>query len=147
MDTAANRPLNALRRFFDAYLVERDADKALRCVAPSFHWIGTGAFERTVGRAELRKLMEEDVRNEPEPYVYTFNALHTPDDVPFVGGDAIFTKRLPDGQSLSLETRCSEKALDELSRQSRKTRSTCPRTACPAGSSAAILKRGSRSTS
>ncbi len=152
MDTAANRPLNALRRFFDAYLVERDADKALRCVAPSFHWIGTGAFERTVGRAELRRLMEEDVSNEPEPYVYTFNALHTPDDIPFVGGDAIFTKRLPDGQSLSLETRCSalcgedgllrtlhlsvpnaaqdegeffpmrfgEKALDELSRQSRK---------------------------
>ena len=151
MDTIADCPLNVLRRFFDTYLVERDADKALRCVTPTFHWIGTGAFERASGHGELKRLMEEDIRNEPEPYSYTFKDFHTQDGL-FAGGNAIFTKQLSDGREISLETRVSavcgedgllravhisvpnaaqnegeffpmrfgEKALDDLSRQSRK---------------------------
>ncbi len=151
MNAVADCPSDALRRFFDAYLLERDADKALRCVAPSFHWIGTGAFERAVGHGELKRLMDEDIRTEPEPYSYAFKDFHTQDGL-FAGGNAIFAKRLSDGREISLETRVSavcgedgllravhisvsnaaqdegeffpmrfgEKALDDLSRQSRK---------------------------
>ena len=78
MNATATRSLDVIRRFFHAYLWERDLKSVERCLADDVRWIGTGAFERAgEGFHDFRELLNEEFRLEPGPYPHELSNLHT----------------------------------------------------------------------
>ncbi len=111
MDETVARSLEAVHRFFRAYLRERDPERIARCLCDDAHWIGIGASGRTgQGRKNFRALLREEFRPTPEPRDYELcNMLARPcgEDYACVDGDLLLSGVLPGGETARREMRFS----------------------------------------
>lgn len=117
MNATATRSLDVIRRFFHAYLWERDLKSVERCLADDVRWIGTGAFERAgEGFHDFRELLNEEFRLEPGPYPHELSNLHTVrggSDSFYVDGDLAISRDLPGGNTLRVNMRISAMCREE----------------------------------
>lgn len=109
MESIASRATNVVRRFFDAYLRERDLYAVSRCVTDDVRWIGTGAFERAgEGFRHYLDILREELESDPEGYGLTLRDLRA---VPlgeaacYVEGDLWIDRCLPGGGTHRLDVR------------------------------------------
>lgn len=61
-----------LQAMMQAYLVDRDTEKALSFFTENAHSIGTGAQEIALNKAELRILLEDEIHIDPQPFQIAF---------------------------------------------------------------------------
>ena len=92
MQTLASRSVAIVRRFFDAYLRQRNPEKTLGCLTDDICWIGTGAFERAgKGCRDCRALLMQEFEVAPGPYVFDLENLRTAgvESACYVEGDLV----------------------------------------------------------
>ncbi len=64
----AGDAVKTVREFFDAYLVRRDIDRTLACLADQVQWIGTGKSELVCGRAQAERALRAEFSSMPDPF-------------------------------------------------------------------------------
>ena len=84
--------MDIVRRFFDAYLRQRNPEKTLGCLTDDVCWIGTGAFERAGrGYRDCRALLMEEFESAPGSYPFELENLRTAgtESACYVEGDLV----------------------------------------------------------
>lgn len=72
---AHKRAFERLKAMMHAYLVERDAEKALTFYTEDVQSIGTGVQEVAFNKEQLRRLLEEEIRIDPLPFQISFEQV------------------------------------------------------------------------
>ena len=146
MQTIASRSEDVVRRFFDAYLHLRDLDKTLDCLADDIRWIGTGDFERAGrGFCDCRELLIEEFKATPGSFDVKLRNLYSVEagEACYTDGDmSVVDPSSGKGVNVRISAMCGE-VPDGRCLILGAARSSCLRTAFPAGLSAAISKRAS----
>ena len=111
MDATAARSIDAVRRFFRAYLRERNPEKTAHCLCEDVRWIGIGA-SGTIGEGleAFRALLREEFRAIPGPRDYELRnarAFVCGADCACAGGELLLSGTSPDGEAARLEMRFS----------------------------------------
>ena len=111
MDATAARSIDAVRRFFRAYLRERNPEKTAHCLCEDVRWIGIGA-SGTIGQGleAFRALLREEFRAIPGPRDYELRnarAFVCGADCACAGGELLLSGTSPDGEAARLEMRFS----------------------------------------
>lgn len=55
-----------VRRFFDAYLIQRNIEQALECLTEDIHWVGTGKSQIVHGKPQVAQVLRAEFCNSPE---------------------------------------------------------------------------------
>ena len=55
-----------VKRFFDAYLNQRDIGNTLGCLTEGIHWVGTGKSEMVYGRSQAEEALQAEFSQAPE---------------------------------------------------------------------------------
>lgn len=55
-----------VRRFFDAYLNQRNIENTLDCLTEGIHWVGTGKSEMVYGRSQAAEALRAEFSQSPE---------------------------------------------------------------------------------
>lgn len=65
-------PLELLKQFCIADYVERDREKALRCLSSDIHWFGTSDAEDVYSISEADEYIRKEIASSPAPYKIRF---------------------------------------------------------------------------
>lgn len=72
---AQRQAFTRLRAMMQAYLVERDTEKALSFFTENTHSIGTGVQEIALNKAGLRTLFEDEIHHDPLPFQIAYKEV------------------------------------------------------------------------
>ena len=70
-----SRAFSRLKAMMHTYLVERDVEKTLSFYTEDIQSIGTGAQEVALNKSELRKLIEDEIKQDPIPFQIAFKQV------------------------------------------------------------------------
>lgn len=71
-----NKSVALLKAFLHSYLVERNKAASLEMLSEDISWVGTADFERGTNKAEVQLLLEDELRQNPQPYEVTYSDEH-----------------------------------------------------------------------
>ncbi len=72
----SSKIFKAIKHFFDNYLVSRDLEKTLECVADDLTSIGTGDKEIACGKEAFKELLQKEFAAIPNALPYKFEDFH-----------------------------------------------------------------------
>ena len=76
-----------VRRFFDAYLNQRNIENTLDCLTEGIHWVGTGKSEMVYGRSQAAEALQAEFSQSPESCRIEYDGIeeaYGTDDCSFV---------------------------------------------------------------
>lgn len=107
MDATVTRSIDAVRRFFRAYLQERDSEEAAHCLCEDVRWIGIGTSGTTgQGPETFRASLREEFLAAPGPRKYELRdprAFACGENCACVGGVLRLPATLSGGEAARLE--------------------------------------------
>lgn len=73
------KAVEAVRNFFDAYLVHRDVERTMELLTDNVQWIGTGKSELVCGQEQAEQALRAEISLTPDPYLITYK---TTEEIP-----------------------------------------------------------------